>query len=534
MTMTTSPTEAHVGDHAAVSSVRPYVAPTGIAAWITTGDHKRIGRLYAGFALLFGMATAVVGALLSLERVDESSKVVLRADSVAQLFHLYRHGLVFLAGLPLLLGVAIAVVPLQVGARGIAFPRAAALSFWTWLIGGGLMIGAYAANGGPGGGDSEAVSLFLVSFTMVLLALVIAGVCLATTVLTGRAAGMRLEQAPAFAWAAMVTGAGLVVSLPVVIGNLIMMTVDHRYGQQLFGGNAGVAKYIDMAVRQPQSYLYAVPVLGIVADIVATATKARQALRGPLLAAIGLAGILGIGVDIQASVNPDVRNQFLFIAGSVAFVLPVVMTLGWVALALKSSRIKATGGLVLGIFSLLLLAAAALLGALTGFERLGLVNSSYELGHLNLVIGAAILGGLAALAHWWPKLSGRLVADALVKLIALPAAGAVVLMGVMDIVMGLADKVPADKVKDTGSSLSQTAGVVGMIGQVLLLVVVLGFAGLLFRASRNGDPAGDDPWDGQTLEWATPSPAPAYNFDAQPVVRSAEPLLDLKHAGKDA
>jgi cytochrome o ubiquinol oxidase subunit 1 len=513
--------------------VRPYVAPTGAAAWITTGDHKRIGRLYAGFALLFGLATAAVGALLSLERVDESSKVVLQADSIAQLFSLYRYALIYLVGLPLLLGVAIAVVPLQVGARGISFPRAAAMSFWMWLVGGGLMIGAYAANGGPGGGDSQAVSLFLVSLIMVLVALVTAGVCLTTTVLTGRAPGMKLEQVPAFAWAAMVTGVGLVVSLPVVIGNLVMITIDHRYGQTLFGGNA-VGKYIDIAVRQPQIYLYAVPLLGIVADIVATASRVRQAMRGPLFAAIGLSVVLGIGVDMQASVNPDVRNQFLFIFASVAFVLPVVMVLGWVALALKNGKTKATGALVLGMFSLLLLAAAALLGALTGFERLGLVGSTYETGHLNLVIGAGILAGLAGLAHWWPKLSGRLVADALVKLLALPAAGAVVLMGVMEIVMGLADKVPADTVKDTGSSMAQAAGVVGFVGQLLLLVVLLGFAGLLLKASRNGEAAGDDPWDGQTLEWATPSPAPADNFASLPVVTSAEPLLDLKNAGKDA
>ena len=534
MTMTTSPTDAHAGDHASASSVRPYVAPTGAAAWITTGDHKRIGRLFAGFALLFGLATAAVGALLSLERVDESSKVVLQADSIVQLFSLYRYALIYLVSLPLLLGVAIAVVPLQVGARGISFPRAAAMSFWMWLVGGGLMIGAYAANGGPGGGDTQAVSLFLVSLIMVLVALVTVGVCLTTTVLTGRAAGMKLEQVPALAWAAMVTGVGLVVSLPVVIGNLVMLTIDHRYGQTLFGGNAGVAKYIDVAVRQPQIYLYVVPVLGVVADIVATASRVRQAVRGPLFAAIGLSVVLGIGVDMQASVNPDVRNQFLFIFASVAFVLPLVMVLGWVALALKNGKTRATGALVLAMFSLLLLVAAGLLGALTGFERLGLVGSTYETGHLNLVIGAGILAGLAGLAHWWPKLSGRLLADALVKLLALPAAGAVVLIGVMEIVIGLADKVPADKVKDTGSSMAQAAGVVGFVGQVLLLVVLVAFAGLLVRASRGGDAAGDDPWDGQTLEWATPSPAPADNFASLPVVTSAEPLLDLKHAGKDA
>ena len=535
MTMTTSPAETHVDPSAADSAVRPYVAPSGVLAWLTTGDHKRIGRLYVGIAMLFGLATAVVGALLSLERVDDASRVLLRASAVPKLFSLYHYSLAFLVVLPLLLGLAIAVVPLQVGAQGIAFPRAAALSFWAWLVGSGLLIGAYAANGGPGGGKDESVALFLASFALILFALIAASVCLATTVITGRAAGMSLDRVPAFAWAALATAVGLIVSLPVVLGNVILLTIDHRYAQSLFGGNAGVGKYIDMAVRQPQTYLYVVPALGIVADIVATAVRARQTMRGVLFVGIGLAAILGVGVDIQASVNPQIRNQFLFIAASIGFALPLLAVLGWTGLALKNGKVRATASLAFGMLSLLLLVASALLGALTGFERLGLVDSTYETGHFNLVLGAGILAGLAAVFHWWPKLTGKLVSDALAKLLVLPALGGVVLISALELVLGLKDKVAAGAVKDTGSDLTKTAGVVGFIGQVLLLLALVGAVGLLMKAWRDGEAAGDDPWDGQTLEWATPSPAPPANFAELAVVRSPEPLFDLKHAaGKDA
>ena len=534
MTMTTSPAEIHA-DSSASSAVRPYVTPTGIVAWLTTGDHKRIGRLYVGFAVLFGLATAVVGGLLSLERVDSTSKVILRASAVPHLFSLYRFGLAFLVVLPLLLGLAIAVVPLQVGAQGIAFPRAAALSFWTWLVGSGLLIGSYAANGGPGGTRTQGVSLFLTSYALILLALLTASVALATTVLTGRAAGMGLDRVPAFAWATLVTAAGLLLSLPVVLGNVILLTVDHRYGQALFGGNARVGQYLDVAVRQPQTYLYIVPALGIVADIVATLARARQTMRGVLFTAIGAAALLGVGVDIQASVDPDVRHQFLFVLASIAFVLPLLVVLGWSALALKGGRVRSTASLAFAMLSLLLLVAAGLLGALTGFKRLGLVGSTYELGHFNLVLGAGVLAGVAALFHWWPKLSGKLVSDPLAKLLVLPALGGVVLISVLELVLGLKDEVAADQVKDTGSNLAKTAGAVGFVGQILLFAALAGVAGLLVRAWRNGEPAGDDPWDGQTLEWATPSPAPVTNFAEATVVRSPEPLFDLKHAaGKDA
>lgn len=533
MTMTTSPAEIHAAD-AADSAVRPYVAPTGLAAWLTTGDHKRIGRLYIGFALLLGLATAVVGGLLSLERLD-SATVVLPEDSVGQMLSLYRIGFPFLVVVPLLLGLAIAVVPLQVGAQGIAFPRAAALSFWGWLLGGGLVIGAYAANGGPGGGNSEAVKLFLTAFALLLLSLVTAAICLATTVITGRPAGMRVDRVPAFAWSALVWAAGLVLSLPVVLGIVILLAIDHRYGRAVFGGNFGVAKYIDMAIRQPQIYLYVVPVLGIVGDIVATLTRARQAMRGVLFGGIGLAVLLGVGVDMQQSTNPDVRNQFLFIAASVAFVLPVVMVLGWSALALKNGKVKATASLAFAMLSLLLLLAAAAAGALTGFESLDLVGSAWENGHFNLVLGAGVLGGLAGLFHWWPKLTGKLVSDALAKLLVLPALGGVVLISVLELGLGIVDGVPADRLKETGSDLGEAAGVAGLVGQLLVLLAVLGAAGLLLRSWKNGEDAGDDPWDGQTLEWATTSPAPVANFAEATVVRSPEPLFDLKHAaGKDA
>lgn len=533
MTMTTSPAEIHAAD-AADPAVRPYVAPTGLAAWLTTGDHKRIGRLYIGFALLLGLATAVVGGLLSLERLD-SGKVVLPDNALGQMLSLYRVGFAFLVVVPLLVGVAIAVVPLQVGAQGIAFPRAAALSFWTWLIGAGLLIGAYAANGGPGGGESEAVALFLSSFTMVLFALITAAVCVATTVVTGRAAGMTLLRTPALAWTGLVWSAGLVLSLPVVLGNVILLTVDYRYGRSLFGGNVGITKYIDLAIRQPQTYLYAVPVLGIAADIVATLSRTRQTMRGVLFAAIGAATLFGIGVDIQASLNPDVREQFLFVVASLSFVLPVVAVLGWSALALKNGKIKATASLAFAMLSVLLLLAAALVGALTGFKGLDLVGTTWESGHFNLVLGSAVLSGLAAVFHWWPKLSGKLVSDALAKLLVLPALGGVVLIAVVDLIMGIADNVPADRLKETGSDFAEAAGVAGLVGQLLLLLAVLGAAGLLLRSVRNGESAGDDPWDAQTLEWATPSPAPVANFAEAAVVGSPEPLFDLKHAaGKDA
>src|SRR4051812_12118611 len=132
----------------------------GFASWVTSTDHKRIGRLFIGFSLLSVLGIAVVAALLGLERIDPDSSL-LSAGSIDQLFSLFRVGLVVLAVVPLALGVCVAIVPLQLGARAMAFPRMAMLGFWTWLAGGVLMIVAYARNGGPGGGDGNMVDLYL-------------------------------------------------------------------------------------------------------------------------------------------------------------------------------------------------------------------------------------------------------------------------------------------------------------------------------------------------------------------------------------
>src|SRR5215211_784559 len=158
MTITESRPEAPAPVAPAVTRPAP---ASGFAAWLITGDHKRIGRAYVCLSLLFAVGLLVLGGLLGIEKVDPDSTQILDRDSVFQMISLYRWGFVLGVAAPLTLGLGIAIVPLQVGARSVAFPRAAALSLWAWFFGAIVMVGAYADNGGPGGGNSDAVDLFL-------------------------------------------------------------------------------------------------------------------------------------------------------------------------------------------------------------------------------------------------------------------------------------------------------------------------------------------------------------------------------------
>ena len=238
-------------------SSAPATAGSGlscVAEWLTTTDHKRIGRLYIGAGALGFVGSAVVALLLGIERISPSTEM-LDVGSLTQLFSLQRFGLTYLALVPLLLGVALGIVPLQVGARSLAFPRLAVAGFWAWLVGAVLAVYALVNNGGPNGGNARFVDLFTLAVALVAFGLLFGVVALVTTILTTRAPGMNMRRVPFFSWSVLVGSLGLVVVLPTLIGNLIYIYVAHHYasvselsGNQVFGRLAGFA--LDDMIRR--------------------------------------------------------------------------------------------------------------------------------------------------------------------------------------------------------------------------------------------------------------------------------------------
>jgi heme/copper-type cytochrome/quinol oxidase subunit 1 len=439
-------------------------------------------------------------------------------------------GLVFCVGVPLLFGLATAVIPLQVGARSIAFPRAAALSFWVWLVGSGVMIGAYAADGGPGGGKAKAVSLFMVALVAVVAALLLDAICVVTTVLTLRARGMWLDRVPFFAWSVMVAGAGLLLSLPVLIGELVYLFVDQRFGEKITGGAGGITAHLSWVFTEPQVYAFAVPALGIVADIMVTSARGRAKQVDATLVLIGLGAAVGFGAWAQTAFYPGVTNNFVYKAVVIVAVLPPLGVLANSLLTMRAGRPRLTGPLPLAVGALLILVGAALMGTLLPFAGLNLEGTVYAFAHMNAVLYAAVLAGLAGLAYWGPKIWGRTLPLLGVLGLGLLALLGVALIAIPDFILGFM-KQPAGAVSDF--RISGPAGLLNGLsaaGYCVLAVVVL--LGLLLggRAFARGPVAGDDPWDGQTLEWATTSPPPPGNFVEPPVVRSGAPLFDLKAA----
>lgn len=512
------------------------------SGWLTTADHKRIGRLFIGSGLLFGLAALAVGVILGVGRLDPADSI-LQSDAVGQLFSLHRVALSFLVVAPLLLGICLAVVPLQLGSRSLAFPRAAALGYWAWDFGAVMVIIAFIANGGPGGGEPLMVDLFLLGLALSLIGLVIAAASLVVTVLTSRAPGMTLDRVPMLAWSALVGGVALVISLPVLVGDLVLLAVDHQYANQAFGGNARILSWIGWSMTQPATFVLVIPALGAVVDILVTVSRRRHPMRGVIMAGIGifatamLAAVTQVPHELRWSgtTNGDkIKDLLPYAFFNLLPLLGVFVTIATAGMVLQRNKPKITAGLLFGLLGGMCVLGGVATHALTPIVDLQLGGTVYEEGVFVLLTGGAILAALGALAHWGPKLSGRQLPKAIGGLALLGFAGTK-LAALPLLVAGFQGQ-PAGAVTFGEYELSpQLLNGIAAVGQLLLFAAVLFFAlALLASFIGKGAAAGDDPWDGQTLEWATSSPPPADNFADLHTVSSAEPLLDLKPAGSNA
>jgi heme/copper-type cytochrome/quinol oxidase subunit 1 len=514
----------------------------GIGSWATTTDHKKIGRLFVGTALVLAAAAAVVGALLGFERISASGYSILDLDSIEQLNALYRVVLAFGVALPLMLGIAIAIVPLQIGSKAISFGRVALFGFWMWFAGLGVIIYSIAANGGPGGGNAKMVDLFLIGVIVTAAGGLAATVSLVTTVLTSRAPGMDLSRVPMLTWASLTGGVALLLTLPVVIGTTIYLYVDHHYGRLAFGANKGVNDWLGWSLTQPQTYVFGAVGVGVVAEIATVAGGRRHPLRAILLVGAGALTVAALGGATQvqhavtwtdSSGSDRVKDLIPFLIFNGLPLLGALVVLAGSAFALAKGKPRIIAPLVPAFLGLGMV-LAGMAGHLIGqFGPAGLAGTVFEEGEFNYVVYGTLLIGIGAVAYWGPKLWGRsLPQSAVFGLGALGFLGTV-LASLPLYVAGFANQ-PAGVVDGfTYGGPQELWNALAAIGQGVIALTVILFILTALRAFRSGEAAGDDPWDAQTLEWSVSSPAPADNFASVPVVASAEPLLDLKPAGSE-
>ena len=527
-------------------------------AWPKGTDHKYIGSLFVAAALLFLVAGVVLSLVMRAQLATPEATIV-GDRTYRQLFTMHGVFSVFLFLLPVWLGLGSAIVPLQIGAARLAFPRLHAMAFWLFVAGAAMVTAAPIASdvfhgwalsdpipvklGLPGQGPD----LLLLGLELVCMAAVLVVVNIVVTILQLRAPGMTLRRVPVFSWSIMVSGAVLLLALPVLIGAFGMLFVDRHYGASLFsgftgsrGGNPLIWPRLFWFGAYPVLWALLIPALGAVSEIIATFARRPLFSRDRASAALVGIGVLSFaGWGSEVSTLP--RPRLLFILGALAVLAPVALLfLNWLAtlrLAGKEDDRDALRGSfnatpmlwALGMLPVLALGLAASVVSALDAGRDAHANY-WQVGQQHaLFFGAATIGAVAALSFWGPKLWGRRLSDALGKLEILAVVGGTLLTVLGMLLLGVQDMLVHTSTFDSGDDweignlvVSAGAAIVGL-GLIVLLLDLLASV-----VAGRGRPAGADPWGGQTLEWATPSPPPRHNFDALPEIRSGAPLLDLR------
>ena len=386
------------------------------------------------------------------------------------------------------------------------------------LIGGGLLLGAYAADGGSGGGRDTGIDLYLMAVGLITVATCVALVSILTTVVAMRAPGMTLQRTPIFSWSVLVGGGLTLLLCPVLVARLIVDYVAHH-----FGGVAVDYTGVRWLWAVPTVYLLTVPAAGVAAEIVPVIARRPFMRRNSVFVMVAAIGLLGWGAWAQF-------DDTLLRAGmAVAAVLPVLALASLLGDTARRGQASTLAALLFALGATVMLLLATLAGAAVGIAPLHLEGTTWESAQVHLgLFGAGTMAGFAALWFWAPKIWGVHLGEAAGKLaFALTFLG-VLLLAVPDLVNGLVKDLPLGSDTfddDLVAALNVVRAIGGGVAALGVLVVILD---LLRKAARHkGRPASDDPWGGFTLEWATTSPPPRENFSGPvPVVASPTPLLE--------
>lgn len=498
---------------AAQSPAAQWTPPTDLARFLSTGDHQLIGQMYVVFSLLLTGLALTLGLLIGIEQadIDGGFGVFSNSNELFQVFGLYRTTLILCGLVPLFLGIATAVVPRQIGSSSVAFPRAAAAAFWTWLVGAITHIAATFSYGGlgsieAGSAREQSVELTVLSLGMIGLGLLAGSGVVFTTLVTQRRAGMDLLQVPAFSWSMLVATGVWLFSLPVLLANLVISWVDMRGADALrFGGGDAPFEQVAWAFDAPQVYAWTIPLLGIVAEVFTSAHRSSPKMFEPMAFIVGAFGFLSFGAWAQRffdSVNPSandahiVTNEVLFTAFALAIALMVLAFGGWLAFNAYSAgqRPQITPQFALAAVSGALLTAAAFTGLLRVAEpALGVLReadddiwrgffdamddletSSLATGMMNFAVLGGLLAAVAGLFHWAPRLLGCPLNTPLGFLAVLPLAGGTFLIGATDALSGFFDQ--PDRPFETGRigeidalGFVEALNVIGLIGYIAVL-----------------------------------------------------------------
>ncbi|MBW8781664.1 MAG: cytochrome c oxidase subunit I [Verrucomicrobia bacterium] len=515
-------------------------------AWVATVDHKRIGILYLLFTLFF-FAVGGLEALFIRLQLAVPNNMLVSPDTFNALFTMHGTTMIFLVAMPAVFGFANYFIPLMIGARDMAFPRLNAFGVWLIPFGGALLhfslftgvpkVGwfGYAPLSESPYSSSLGVDYWIIALLVLGIGSVATGINLIATIFCLRAPGMTLQRLPLFVWIMLIAAFLVILALPVLNAGLVMLLMDRQLGTHFFmaggGGSPVLWQHLFWSFGHPEVYILALPAFGIISEVIPVFSR-KPIFGYEFVAVSGVAiGFLSFGVwaHHMFTIGMGRAADLFFVIASMLIAVPTgVKVFNW-STTMVRGRIRMTVPMMYAVAFLIQFTIGGLSGVTHGSAALDwqTKNSYFLVAHFHYVIvGGVLFALLAALHYWFPKISGRMLSERLGRWTfwcMTLGFNATFLIQHMLGFAGMPRRVYTypDFENWGWMNFLSTAGACLMgVAAVLLLVNIL-------RSLSRGMPAGPNPWRAWTLEWATPSPPPAHNFEALPPIHSRRPLWDL-------
>jgi cytochrome o ubiquinol oxidase subunit 1 len=520
--------------------------------WITSVDHKRIGVMYtllASVMLLRGFADAIM--MRSQQAIALHSQGYLPPEHFNQIFSAHGTIMIFFVAMPFVIGLMNLVVPLQLGVRDVAFPTLNSVGFWLTATGAllvniSLVIGEFARTGwlpypplseltySPGVG----VDYYVWSLEISGVGTLVAGINLVTTVLKLRTRGMSYMRMPMFCWTALASNLLIVAAFPILTATLAMLILDRYLGFHFFtndaGGNVMMFMNLIWAWGHPEVYILVLPAFGIFSEVVSTFSgKPLFGYRSMVLATMAICVIsfmVWLHHFFTMGAGPDV-NAIFGIASMIIAIPTGVKIYNWL-FTMYGGRIRFTSPMLWSIGFMVTFIIGGLTGVLVAVPPADFLlhNSLFLVAHFhNVIIGGVLFGAFAGYTYWFPKAFGFRLHEGLGK-----AAFWFWLIGFYVAFMplyavgllGMTRRMQHYDVPEWRPWL-----IVAAFGAVLILIGIICQIAQLVVSIRRREQLRDrtgDPWDARSLEWATASPPPAFNFAIMPDVRGADAYWEMK------
>ena len=524
--------------------------------WVTTVDHKRIGILYIAYALVFLVIGGIEATIMRIQLLHSHNHFV-SPQVFNRMFTMHGTTMIFYVAMPVLFGFANYLVPLMIGARDMAFPRLNAFSFWLMAFSGLLLYfsfvggsGLYGAGNAPDVGWWAYAPLTAKAFSpghssdYWTIAVLLGGfgsigtaINLIATILCMRCPGMHLGRMPLLAWLTVVMSGMVLITLTPLAAAQLMLLVDRYLGGHFFdtqaGGSAALWMHFFWIFGHPEVYILILPCFGFISEIVPVFSR-KPIFGYPVM--VGASVFIGfVSMSVWAhhmfTIGMSSYANSFFVITSMAVGIPTgIKIFNWLG-TMWGGRILFRTPMLFSIAFLFQFLIAGLTGIMLAAAPFDwqLSNSYFVVAHFHYVIvGGIIFALFAAFYYWYPKMTGRMLSETLGKWhFWLFVIGFHATFDTMHIpgVLGMPRRIYT---YEPGRGWD-TMNLIVSIGAFIQGIAILIFVYNLIASYWKGALAGNDPWDAWTLEWATSSPPPAYNFASLPVIASRRPLWDLKH-----